>query len=163
MAGGLMRHINGWDGNEIGSFLKWEVNAVLHPRRYLLLAAVMLSSVSALAQSQQRPEFFIGYSNLQAEGLQDNFFSTNLFSRRTTFHGGNGEVTFFPFQTFGITGDLSLNRRHKSADVTGGSDSETTDIAYFMGGPSYVFSNVSERLQPFARILLGVAHTRYKA
>jgi opacity protein-like surface antigen len=132
-----------------------------------MLVVLMVSVVSVFAQGEDRkPEVFIGYSNLQAEGLSDTndpngFLSNDFFNRRTTLHGINGEVTLFPFQTFGITGDVSFNRKGRSVSVTNGSNSQDTDVWYFMGGPSYVFPS-SGRLQPFARVLAGVARTNFE-
>lgn len=130
-------------------------------RSSLFIAIVMFSTVSLFAQGERKPEFFVGYSNLQAEGLRS-FFSNDFRGHRATLHGGNLEATLFLSEQFGVTGDLSFNRKKTSVDFPGESDSERTSIAYFMGGPSYVFSNPG-RFEPFARILIGFAHTGYKA
>jgi opacity protein-like surface antigen len=133
----------------------------------MLLALLAFSSLFTFAQEPRKPEFFVGYSNLQGEGLPDtndpnNFISNDFLNRRTTLHGFNGGVTLFPFQTFGITGDISFNRKHESVDVTAGSNSQNTDVWYFLAGPSYVFPS-SGRIQPFGRIMGGVAHTTFEA
>jgi opacity protein-like surface antigen len=132
---------------------------------YLLLALVFLST-PVFGQRERKPEIFVGYSNLQAEGLQDrddsgSFFGSNFFTRRG-LHGANAEVTVFPFAIFGLTGDFSFNRKERSFDFTGRSNSEKTTIAYFMAGPSYFFA-FRERFEPFARVMIGLAHTGYKA
>jgi opacity protein-like surface antigen len=133
----------------------------------MLLALLAFCGLSAFAQEPRKPEFFVGYSNLQGEGLPDtndpnNFISNDFLNRRTTLHGINGGITLFPFQSFGITGDISFNRKHESIDVTAGSNSQNTDIWYFLAGPSYVFPS-SGRFQPFGRIMGGVAHTSFEA
>ncbi len=143
---------------------------MFHQRWCLLIAIFMLSTMSVFAQGVRKPEIFVGYSNLQGEGVADrndpnSFFSPNFTSGRGTLHGGNAEVTFFPIETIGLTADLSFNRRHRSIDASAGSDSENTNIVYLMAGPSRAFSlgGRLERLQPFARVLLGLAHTGYQA
>jgi hypothetical protein len=89
-------------------------------------------SGTLFAQNEGEPQFFVGYSNLQAEGLPekndpDNLFSPDFLDRRTTLHGINAEVTF-PLSMLGITGDFSFNRNDRSQDVVNGSDSINTDI-----------------------------------
>jgi opacity protein-like surface antigen len=143
---------------------------VLYLRCCLLIAIFMLSTLSVFAQGVRKPEIFVGYSNLQGEGVADrtdpsDFFSPSFSSGRGTLHGGNAEVTFFPFEMFGLTADASFNRKHRSIEASEGSDSENTNIVYLMAGPSRAFSLAGrlERLQPFARVLLGLAHTGYQA
>jgi len=130
---------------------------------------ILVSALSSFAQNDRRPEFFVGYSNLQAEGMPDrndpnNFFSNSFLNRRTTLHGLDGEVTLYPIASsiIGLTGNISFNRKHRSADVSGGSNSENTNVWYFMAGPAYVFPDQG-RLVPFVRVLAGVAHTGYEA
>jgi opacity protein-like surface antigen len=131
----------------------------------MLVALLTFGGLSAFAQETRKPEFFAGYSNLQGEGLPNtndpnNFLSNDFLNRRTTLNGINGGVTLFPFQTFGITGDISFNRKHESVGVTAGSNSQNTDVWYFLAGPSYVFPSYG-RVQPFGRIMGGVAHTSF--
>jgi opacity protein-like surface antigen len=140
---------------------------VSHRHYCPLLFMLMFSAVSAFAQSDRRPEFFVGYSNLQAEGFPDrndpnNFFSNAFLNRRATLHGINLEATLFPLDHVGVTGNISYNRRKRSADVGATSNSEHTDLWYFLGGPSYVFPDQGH-LVPFARIMAGAAHTGYEA
>jgi opacity protein-like surface antigen len=132
-----------------------------------MLAVFLFSGGSLFAQSERKPEVFIGYSNLQDEGLPDrndpnNFFSNDFFNRRTTLQGVNAAVTLFPFETFGITGDLSYNRKNRTLDIADGTDSEHTDVWYFLAGPSYVFPTTG-RFQPIARAMAGIARTGYEA
>jgi opacity protein-like surface antigen len=136
---------------------------------YSALFVLLLTSVLAFAQEERRTEFSVGYSNLQAEGMPDrndpnNFFSSSFLNRRTTLHGVNGEVTLYPLESslIGLTGNISFNRKHRSADVTGGSNQEHTDVWYFMAGPAYVFPDQG-RLVPFVRVMAGLAHTGYEA
>jgi len=136
---------------------------------YSALFVLLLSSVLAFAQEERGTEFSVGYSNLQAEGMPDrndpnNFFTSSFLTNRTTLHGVNGEATFYPLEStvLGLTANISLNRMGRSADITGGSNAEHTNVWYFMAGPAYVFPDQG-RLVPFVRIMAGFAHTGYEA
>ena len=87
------------------------------------------------------------YWKIKGKYDPNNFFSNDFFNRRTTLQGVNAAVTLFPFETFGITGDLSYNRKNRTLDITDGTDSEHTDVWYFLAGPSYVFPTTG-RFQP---------------
>jgi hypothetical protein len=140
-------------------------------RRYFVFVwtAVLLSSISLYAQSEERPRIFVGYSNLQAEGLPDkndpdNVLSPDFIDRRTTLHGFNTAVDF-PLSNFGITGDFSFNRSDRSQDFTSGGNNGTnsikTDVFYFVAGPSFQIRN-STRFQPFVRLMGGGARTNFE-
>lgn len=136
-------------------------------KRMLFTITLLLATAPlVLAQDDQRAEFFIGYSNLQGEGIPDrnsdpNFpFNNDFFRRRATLHGINAAVTGFPSKRFGITGDFSFNRKERSNTVTNGVDSIKNDTYYFMGGPSIKFRNRG-RVEPFMRVMAGGAHTRF--
>jgi opacity protein-like surface antigen len=134
--------------------------------RKTLLATVACILITAPLLSAQSPELFVGYSNLQGEGLparnDPNWpFNTNFFSSRTTLHGVNAAITGY-MKDFGITGDFSFNRKGHTEDFTGGQDSRHTDVFYFLAGPALKF-NKTGRAQPFARVMAGAAYTRFKA
>ena len=136
---------------------------------YSALLTLLFWSMSAFAQNDRRPEMFVGYSNLQAEGVPDrndpnNFFSNDFLNHRTTMHGVDAEIMLYPIASslIGLTGNISFNRKGRSAEVGTGSNSETTNVWYFMAGPSYVFPDQG-RLVPLVRILAGIAHTGYEA
>jgi opacity protein-like surface antigen len=125
----------------------------------------MLSAISSFAQSERKPEIFVGYSNLQAQGLPDKnnltgIFGSDFFNDRTTLHGFNTEVSGFLADSFGITGNFSFNENSRSNSTFTGSDSVKTDIFYFMGGPTLTVGQ-SSRFQPFVHFLAGGAHTRF--
>ena len=62
-------------------------------RRILsLIPLLLLPAASLFAQSEGKPEVFVGYSNLQGQGLQD---QNGLFNNRATLHGFDTEVTPF--------------------------------------------------------------------
>jgi opacity protein-like surface antigen len=140
---------------------------VFHRQRiFILIAFVVLSAGSLFAQGDRSTEFFVGYTNLQGEGLPDqndpdNILSNDFLNRRTTLHGANAAVTFFPLEMFGLTGDVSFSRNSNDVDVTGGSNDQDTDIWYFMAGPTFSLPS-SSRFQPFGRIMAGGAHTAFK-
>src|SRR5512138_581943 len=137
----------------------------MRQRSVFLSVLFLLSAGSLFAQTEGKPTFFIGYSNLQAEGLPDkndpdNLLSPDFIDRRTTLHGVNGEVTL-PIRSFGITGDFSFNRHDQSADLFNGSQSMKTDVMYFVAGPSFHFRNRT-RVEPFARVMAGGARTNFE-
>jgi opacity protein-like surface antigen len=120
------------------------------------------------------PEVFVGYSNLQAEGLppstqngQTNSFSNNLFGNRTGLHGFDAELTYWITPRFGLTADFSFNQRTRSFTTTaagGGTlqNSLDTRVINVLGGPQVRFPNQT-RVTPFVRALFGVANTRFEA
>jgi opacity protein-like surface antigen len=137
-----------------------------HAKSVLLLTACMLFSVSLFAQEGHKPEFFLGYTNLQAQGLPDQNsvtgFGSNFFNNRTTLHGFGTEGTGYLSDAFGLTGSFSFNENNLSDVTVSESDSLKTDIFYFMGGPTVKIGH-SSRFQPFARFLAGGAHVRFNA
>jgi len=132
-----------------------------------VLLVLLLSTISAFGQDRQTG-YFVGYSVLQAEGMPDrddpnNFFTSNFVNHRTSLQGLNGEVSFYPASSLlGVTGNVSFNRKGRSADVSNGSNKESTNVWYFLAGPSYVFPDQG-RLVPLLRIMAGFAHTGYEA
>src|SRR5262249_12965866 len=116
------------------------VKVMRHRKCLLLICVFMISTISAFAQSERRPEVFLGYSNLQAQGLPDTntltgIFGSSFFNDRTTMHGFGTEVSGFLSDNFGVTGSFSFNENNQSNNFFIGTDSLKTDIFYFMGGP----------------------------
>jgi hypothetical protein len=131
-----------------------------------LLTTVACVLIAAPFAAAQGPEFFIGYSNLQAEGLPERndpgwVFNTDFFKARTTLHGLNAAVSGH-VKGVGFTGDFSFNRRGRTDEFSGGEDRRHTDTYYFLAGPSFKFSR-SGKAQPFLRVMAGGAHTRFEA
>lgn len=129
----------------------------------------VLLITSALAQSDKRAEFFVGYSNLQAEGFTDrnnsgssvgNVLDSNFFRRREGLNGVEAAVTGFPGKVFGITGDFAFHGKSEKDSLTTGQTNTDTRIFSFLAGPTLKFRN-SGRIEPFAHVLAGGAHTRY--
>ena len=136
--------------------------------RYLIALLVISSVLVAVPGHAQvvgkNLKIFVGYANLQAEGLQNNntppagAFDTDFFRDRTTLHGGNFSITG-AYKGVGLTGDVSFNRNRQESDITGGRATDDLDITYFMGGPAFHYAG-DRRVEPFARILAGGAYTR---
>jgi opacity protein-like surface antigen len=130
----------------------------------LMLIVLMFAGISAFAQ-ERKPEIFVGYSNLQAEGLPDKnnvtgIFSSDFLNNRTTLHGFTTDVSGFFLDNLGITGNFSFNENSRSHDTATRSDAIKTDVFYFLGGPTLKVGH-SARLQPFVRFLAGAAYTRF--
>lgn len=140
-------------------------------KRIFFLALVLaLCAATGFGQAtdDKRPEIFVGYSNLQAEGIpsqeqnQNNSFDDQVFGERTGLHGINVEGTAYLTPRFGLTGDFSYNQRSRSFTGANNAQGEVnTRIFQFMGGPQARFIN-GTRVTPFVRSLFGVANTRFE-
>ena len=148
-------------------------------RKSILLSVILALFASAgFAQTttndQRGPEVFIGYSNLQAEGVpsqegnQNNSFDDRVFGERAGLHGVNAEFTGYVTPRFGLTGDFSYNQKSSNlsgtgSGTTGGATTGEIDtkVFQFMGGPQVRFPNET-RVTPFLRTLFGVANTRFE-
>jgi opacity protein-like surface antigen len=139
-------------------------------KAFFLFLLAVLCAPSALAQTTAKTgtEVFVGYSNLQAEGVpsqelnQNNSFDDRVFGERTGLHGVNAEVTQYITERFGVTGDFSLNQRSRDITFTNGTGNIDTRVINIMGGPQVRFPNET-RVTPFVRALFGVANTRFEA
>jgi hypothetical protein len=136
---------------------------------FLIAAAtVCFTLIASPSHAQilgQNLKVFIGYSNLQGEGLRNQNtagwpFNGDFFRDRTTLHGGNASITG-TFRGVGITGDFSLNRNNRHAESGNVRGTMNTDMYYFMAGPSFHY-NGTARLEPFGRVLAGGAHTNFE-
>lgn len=131
-----------------------------------LAVCLLLCAPMVMAQSNDKHwEAFVGYSNLQAEGVPDRrnpsaAFDRNFFDRRKGLHGVNGSVTGYMATHFGLTGDFSFNRSESEETFTGGRNTLDTRVTYFMGGPQFKLR--SGGFQPFGRALAGGANTRFE-
>lgn len=136
----------------------------------LLFLLTLLCALPCAAQTaagdDRRPEFFVGYSNLQAEGLPERntttgSFSDDLFGERTGLHGINVAATGYLTPRFGLTGDFSYNARDRNFTPAGGGEGDIdTRVINVLGGPQVRFPNQT-RSTPFLRALFGVANTRF--
>jgi len=134
----------------------------------MLYATILLFAFVSLtfAQSGKRSALFIGYSNLQVEGLanrdfNESNFDENFFDRREGLHGVEASYTGYFGKYVGITGDFSFNRQKDTFAIIGGEGSIDTQIYNFLAGPEIKARNRS-RIEPFAHALFGGAHTRFK-
>jgi hypothetical protein len=134
-----------------------------------LVVLTCLFVAAPVAMAQRRPEVFVGYTNLQSEGLPNRNqpswpFNTDFFRDRTTQHGVNVAFSGYGISGFGFTGDASWARQGTSSQFTGGDSSRHTDTYYFMGGPALKFNRSGpSKAEPFLRVMAGAAHTRFKA
>lgn len=141
-------------------------------RRAIFLAMFLLACAPlSFAQSttaSKGVEGFVGYSNLQAEGVPSqernasNSFDDSVFGERAGLHGFNAEATAYVTPRFGITGDFSLNQRNRNINFTGGQGNVDTRLINVLGGPQVRFPNES-RVTPFVHALVGIANTRFEA
>lgn len=132
----------------------------------LIVGSLLLLTPAAFAQNDRKWDFFIGYSNLQAEGVPDpndpsQFFDNDFFDRRRGAHGVNAAITGYLGSVFGIKGDFSFHQTKDQTDFTNGSDTVKNQVYYFMAGPTLKFRN-SSRIEPFVHALAGGAHTRFE-
>ena len=142
-------------------------------RKLLFLALFVLAFAPvSFAQTTDTsgPEVFVGYSNLQAEGIggvdtQDDSFDDEVFGERVGLHGINTSITGFLTPRVGLTGDFSFNQKSDPlnfpavAGTTRRGDIDTR-VLNFLGGPTVKFRNET-RVTPFIRALAGVANTRF--
>jgi opacity protein-like surface antigen len=137
-------------------------------RLLMTLVCLAFAAPAVFAQNDKRAEFFIGYSNLQAEGITDvndpaSAFDDDFFDRRKGLNGVNGSLTGFLNSRFGIKGDFSYHQTGDTETLPGGGRSSLdTRVIYFMGGPVFKFRNAG-RVEPFVHALAGGANTRFDA
>lgn len=141
----------------------------MHRTLLALIVCLAAAAPAGYAQSDESPvEFFAGYTNLQSEGLPNRntpgwLFDNGFFRNRSTSHGANVAISGFATNWFSLTGDVSFNRQSETAaNSIGGEDSARTDTYYFLGGPTWKIRGAG-RFQPFARVMAGAAHTRFRA
>jgi opacity protein-like surface antigen len=141
-------------------------------RKVFFFALFMfLCAPASFAQTTEKkgPEFFVGYTNMQAEGVPsqetntNNSFDDRVFGDRAGLHGFNAEVTGYITPRFGLTGDFSFNQRSRSFNNGSGTEGDVdTRIINVLGGPQVKFPNQT-RVTPFLRSLFGIANTRFEA
>jgi hypothetical protein len=148
-----------------GSSFKERKEPAMIKGSLIVVICVLLTAPFAYAQ---KTEAFVGYTNLQSEGLPETNspsfepFDFRFFQERTTLHGINGSFTGYVSEGFGLTGDVSWARRGHNGVFSGVEQSRHVDTTYFVGGPSVKFGR-GTRWQPFTRVMAGVAHTSFEA
>lgn len=135
----------------------------------LFLAPASFAQTTTTTDDGQGPEFYVGYSSLQSEGIGQ--FNTNrtefenrVFGNRNGLNGINAAVTGFFSPRVGLTGDFSYHSKGQEFEVagTGTNDEVDQDIRRFNlhVGPTVKFRN-SSRVNPFVHTLAGIANTRF--
>jgi Outer membrane protein beta-barrel domain len=131
----------------------------------LIAISILVIAPSIYAQDYKPAELFIGYSNVQGEGIVDRddpseVFDDDFFDRRLGMHGINTSIAGYFNSFLGIKGDFSFNRNEDRASIIGGRNTIRNRIFYFMGGPTFRIRNGS-RVGAFAHVLAGGANTRF--
>ena len=127
--------------------------------------SLLIAAPAVMAQDERRGEIFVGYSNLQGEGITDRDdptspFDNDFFGRRKGLHGVQVSGAGFLSSVFGIKGDVSWHRNRDTRDLVGGGQNRIdTDVVYFMAGPTLRVGKGP--IQPFVHAMAGGAHTRY--
>jgi opacity protein-like surface antigen len=135
---------------------------------FLVLFALACAPISFAQNAERRgPEVFVGYSNLQSEGItvtdsDDPFDNDSFIEDRTGLNGINASITGYITPRFGLTGEFSFYQ--KGDDVRSGNIESEINVRRFnfMGGPTVKFRNES-RAEPFVHALFGAANTRFEA
>lgn len=134
-----------------------------------LACAASVPAQGTNAGTDRRWEGFVGYSNLQAEGVPqqerntNNSFEDRVFGERNGLNGLNAAFTGYVTPRFGLTGDFSWHSKDRDfTTAAGGRGDIDTRVVNVLGGPQVRFPNQT-RATPFLRALFGVANTRYEA
>jgi Outer membrane protein beta-barrel domain len=135
-------------------------------RKSILIAiSIFVIAPSIYAQTDKPVEFFLGYSNVQGEGIVDRddpseVFDDDFFDRRLGLHGINASIAGYFNSALGFKGDFSFHRNEDNASIIGGRNSIRNRMFYFMAGPTFRIRNDS-RVGAFAHVLAGGANTRF--
>jgi hypothetical protein len=123
-----------------------------------VVLTVLSSLALSFAQTEEKPEFFAGYS---FESINTGVTSTDLganttLDNRFKANGINASATGYFSERFGITGDFSAHFNNRS-DVFGTTAGQTKSRLYnITGGPQVRFPSAS-RLTPFVQALAGIS------
>ncbi len=132
---------------------------------FLALFALFCAPLSFAQNTERRgPEFFVGYSNLQSEGVtvrdsDDPFDNDSFLEDRTGLNGINTSITGYITPRFGLTGEFSFYQKGDDSRSANIEDEINFRRFNFMGGPVAKFRNES-RAEPFVHALFGAANSR---
>jgi hypothetical protein len=143
---------------------------------FLAFCLTVVSSVSAFAQSTsdyKKTEIYVGYSNNQVDtGANSNTGNAaqNFFDDRIGFHGFEVAGVANVSRYVGIKGDISGSYKREDFTTTFGTGAtantvnvETKNSLYnFLGGVQIKDNSSDARVKPFAHVLGGVGHARFK-
>ena len=135
----------------------------------------ILSSVFAVAQTDyKKGEFYVGYSNNQVDTGSGTSTSgnsvTNFFDDRTGFHGFEVSGVANVSRYVGIKGDVSGAYKTETFSSTTGTGTTANTLSVktknslynFLGGVQFKDNSSEARVKPFAHVLGGVGHARFK-
>jgi hypothetical protein len=141
---------------------------------FLALCLALITGTLAFAQSDyKKGEFYVGYSNNQVDtGANSNSGNAvqNFFDDRLTFHGievsGVGNVSRY----VGIKADFSAAFKKENFSTTFGTGAATNTVSgdvknslyNILGGVQFKDNASDAKVKPFAHILGGIGHARYK-
>lgn len=137
----------------------------------LILAAclVVLASLAAFAQSSdyKKVEVFGGFSNGQIDtGADSGNDVRSFFNDRRSFNGFEASGVYNVHRYVGIKADFSGTYRNQSvtAPITGGSVRFDTNRSFYnvLGGVQIKDNSSDARIKPFAHVLAGVGHQKFK-
>jgi opacity protein-like surface antigen len=123
---------------------------------FAVTCVLLVSAVTATAQSKPKVEAYGGYSVLRLN-LPETFQGEDtklLQSVVGTMLGWNGGVTANITDKFGITGDVSGYYRKLQGDFDGSNIAVSANIHSFLVGPRV--SGAGDKARPFAHALFGI-------
>jgi hypothetical protein len=139
---------------------------------FLAFCLTLITGVFAFAQSDyKKAEFYIGYSNNQVDtGANSGNSVRNFFDDRLTFHGFEVAGVYNVHRYFGFKGDFSGAYRNKNFNSTVTSGGVTTNVSFqtnnslynVVGGVQFKDNSSDSVVKPFAHIMVGVGHARFK-
>jgi hypothetical protein len=143
---------------------------------FLAFCLTVVSSVFAFAQTTtdyKKAEFYVGYSNNQVDtGANSNTGNAarDFFNDRVGFHGFEVAGVANVSRYVGIKGDISGGYKRENFTTTFGTGAsantvnvETKNSIYnFLGGVQIKDNSTEARVKPFAHILGGAGHVRFK-
>lgn len=141
---------------------------------FLAFCLVIISGVCALAQSDyKKAEFYVGYSNNQVDtgaNSSSGNAARDFFNDRLSFNGFEVSGVANVSRYVGIKADVSGAYKSQTFAGTVGTGATATNVTFdtrnslynFLGGVQIKDNSSSARVKPFAHVLAGAGHARYK-
>lgn len=143
---------------------------------FLAFCLTVVSSVFAFAQTTtdyKKAEVYVGYSNNQVDtgaNSDTGNAARDFFDDRIGFHGFEVSAVGNVSRYVGIKGDISGSYKREDFTANFGSGAtantvnvETRNSLYnFLGGVQFKDNATEARVKPFAHVLGGVGHARFK-
>ncbi|MEO8436468.1 MAG: outer membrane beta-barrel protein [Pyrinomonadaceae bacterium] len=131
----------------------------------LFFFLIAVCAPEALAQSTDdynKYDVYLGYSHNRADtGISDGAADPDdIFDEREGFHGFEAAVAGNVRRYVGIKGDYAFHR--KSFEI-GPSFKASTDFHTLVGGIQLKDNATDTKVKPFAHLMAGLTHARFKA